>query len=63
MNEKEIKIINRLEEIIHNTVSNEFLVQLLELGADYLNLETISNYAKLNNLSYNGVKNAGLLLT
>jgi hypothetical protein len=37
--------------------SNESLVQLIELTGSYLNLKTIPDYAKENNLSYNGVKN------
>ena len=39
-----------------NGVSNEFLVQIIELAGSYLNLKTISAYAKENNMSYNGVK-------
>jgi len=31
-------------------------VQLIELCGNYLNLSTIPDYAKANNLSYNGVK-------
>tara|TARA_R110001606_G_scaffold203722_2_gene351810 strand:+ start:856 stop:1092 length:237 start_codon:yes stop_codon:yes gene_type:complete len=37
-------------------LSNDSLVQLIELGVSYLNLMTISNYAKVNKMSYNGVK-------
>lgn len=40
-----------------NEINNESLVQICELCGNYLNLKTISNYAKDNNLSYNGVKN------
>ena len=32
------------------------LVQLFERLNQYTNLETISSYAKRNNMSYNGVK-------
>lgn len=42
---------------LNNNISNEFLVQLIELAGNYLNLMTISDYAKENKLSYNGVKN------
>ena len=37
--------------------SQEFAVQICELAGSYLNLKTISDYAKQNKLSYNGVKN------
>ena len=37
--------------------SNDGLVRLIELAADYLNLKTIPKYAKENTMSYNGVKN------
>ncbi|MBN8565248.1 MAG: hypothetical protein J0M25_00750 [Flavobacteriales bacterium] len=37
-------------------LDNDSLVQIIELCGGYLNLETIPNYAKKNNLSYNGVK-------
>ena len=40
----------------NNELTNESLVQLIELSVDYLNLMTISDYAKLHNMSYNGVK-------
>lgn len=57
MTEKEIDIINRLGTYIHeNGMSNEALVQLIELSGSFLNLMTISDYAKANQLSYNGVK-------
>lgn len=38
-------------------VDNAGLVQIIEHIGGLLNLRTISNYAKENNLSYNGVKN------
>ena len=36
--------------------SNIALVQLIELSGGFLNLKTIPDYAKENNMSYNGVK-------
>ena len=36
--------------------SNEGLVQLIKLSGDYLNLMTIPEYAKVNNMSYPGVR-------
>ena len=38
-------------------LDNDSLVQIIELCGMYLNLHTISSYAKAHNLSYNGVKN------
>jgi hypothetical protein len=51
----------RLEYNLHKYVMqvdepNEFLVHLIELAGSYLNLQTISDYADSNNMSYNGVK-------
>ena len=37
-------------------LDNTSLVQLIELLGRYLNLKTISDYAKENGMSYNGVK-------
>jgi hypothetical protein len=38
-----------------NELSNNDLVQIIELCGRYLNLQTISDYAK-NGISYNGAK-------
>ena len=38
-------------------LNNDTLVQLIEQAGSYLNLKTIPDYAKENNMSYNGVKN------
>ncbi len=37
-------------------LDNEDLVQIIELAGSYLNIATISDYAKQNNISYNGAK-------
>jgi hypothetical protein len=37
-------------------LDNNTLVQLIEQAGNYLNLKTIPDYAKVNNISYNGVK-------
>ena len=37
-------------------LDDDSLVQIIELSAKYLNLKTISKYAKSNNMSYNGAK-------
>ena len=53
-------------ENINTLISNNFetgklnnsdLLQICELCGAYLNLKTISEYAKQNKMSYNGVKN------
>ena len=57
MTEKEEDIIIRLEKYIYTKgVSNDFLVQLFELAGTYADIQTISDYANENNMSYNGVK-------
>lgn len=45
------------EKFEKQELDNNSLVQLIELCGMYLNLQTISNYAKDNEMSYNGVKN------
>ena len=37
-------------------LNNNSLVQIIELAGQYLNLKTISDYAKANRISYNGAK-------
>lgn len=54
-------LINKIKEhlamrIENGELRNHELVQLIELIGSYLNIQTISNYAKENNLSYNGAK-------
>lgn len=52
-----LTLAQRLEKYIYeNEVSNEDLVQIIEVAGAYLNLRTISDYARDKNLSYNGVK-------
>jgi len=53
---------NKIADLIYESVnndqlSNQDLAQLIELCGSFLNLKTIPDYAKANNLSYNGVKN------
>lgn len=53
----EKNIINKLgESIQYGKWSNEGLVQLIELVGSFLNLQTIPDYCKYNNITYNGVK-------
>jgi hypothetical protein len=57
MTEKEMDIICRLvTHIQKGDVSNDFLVQLIELSGSFLNIKTRSEYAKENEISYNGAK-------
>jgi len=51
------KLLNFVSQKFENgELNNDSLVQLIELAGRYLNLKTISDYAKDNNMSYNGVK-------
>ena len=59
---KHIENTNKTKEFIYNKFSNNeldnnSLVQIIELCGMLLNLKSISEYAKENNMSYNGVKN------
>ena len=59
LSEEEQGMLDRFaEHAATKGVSNEFLVQLIELSGGYLNLQTIPNYAKSHHMSYNGVKKA-----
>ena len=44
------------KQLYEGKFDNKDLVQLIELAGDYLNLQTIPDYAKENNISYNGAK-------
>ena len=53
----EIDTINNIGNLVHrNKLSNECLVQLIELLGSYVNICTIPKYAKKHRLTYNGVK-------
>jgi hypothetical protein len=57
LNQIESDFLEKLHCLVQNNeLSNECLVQIIEQCGTYLNLQTISDYAKINNLSYNGVK-------
>ena len=45
------------EKTMNGELFNNDLVQLIEVAGAFLNLQTISDYAQSNNLSYNGAKN------
>lgn len=54
---KSIDIVHRIDELAFEGVfSNKEMVQIIELLGDYLNIQTISDYARNNDMSYNGVK-------
>ena len=40
-----------------NMLSNTDLIEIIEAAGSFLNLRTIADYAKQNNISYNGAKN------
>lgn len=44
------------EKFENGEINNTSIVQIIELCGAYLNLQTISNYAKKNGISYNGKK-------
>lgn len=51
------EIIDKISEgVINGNLTNNDLVQIIEQAGSYLNLATISDYAKNNNISYNGAK-------
>jgi hypothetical protein len=45
------------QRVKNGELNNDDLVQLIELTGSYLNLQTVADYAKKNNLSYNGARN------
>lgn len=55
---KSERIRERLFECIHNgMIETPDLVQIFEvIGNDYLNCQTLSNYARNKGISYNGAK-------
>jgi hypothetical protein len=55
--ERSAKIRERLFECIHNgEIEDEDLAKITEHCCKILNLQTISNFSKSENISYNGVK-------
>ena len=58
---KTIENTEKTKEFIYNKflndeLNNDSLVQIIELCGGLLNLKSISQYAKDNNISYNGAK-------
>jgi hypothetical protein len=59
-----INIVHRVDELAFNgLLKNDEMVQLIEVLGEYLNLKTISDYAKENKMSYNGVKHHRKIIT
>lgn len=52
-----------LDKFEKEELNNQSLVQIIELAGSFLNLKTISDYAKENKLSYNGVKKCRKIIT
>ena len=50
-------ILNIMKGMKQNMLSNTDLIEIIEAAGSFLNLRTILDYAKQNNISYNGVKN------
>ena len=42
--------------VTNDLISNNDLIQIIEQTGAFLNLQTISDYARQNKISYNGVK-------
>jgi hypothetical protein len=51
--DKLLKFVN--DKFMENELDNTSLVELIELAGGYLNLKTPAEYARANNLSYQGV--------
>lgn len=57
MTEKERVVLERFGKYITKKgVSNDFLLELIQLTGSFLNLQTIADYARAKHLSYQGVK-------
>ena len=63
MDLKEKLATNIIKGVQLNELSNSDLIELIELAGNFLNLQTITEYAKNNKLSYNGVKNYRNIVT
>lgn len=59
------KHLDKIEEYVYKTLCKDELniVQLFERLNVFANLKTISQYAKDNNKSYNGIKNHRKIIT
>ncbi|MEK0369720.1 MAG: hypothetical protein QQN55_00995 [Nitrosopumilus sp.] len=56
-NKHKVKIQEYISKVVmKSNLSNDDLVQIIELCGSFLNIKSIPDYAKENNISYNGVK-------
>ena len=54
MSENEIKSLQKLElKLYQSAMSQEYVLKVFSITADYLNVMTPSDYAKMNDVSYN----------
>lgn len=64
MTKKEETVLQRIEELTYKgEITNGCLVEIIELCGKYLNLETISNCAKREGKSYNGILKTRKIIT
>lgn len=50
-------LLNIYKGMENNMLSNDDLVQIIEQCGNFLNLQTVSDYARDHKISYNGAKN------
>ncbi len=63
LTKKEQIVIDRIEQLtFEGELSDDCLVQIIELCGKYLNLETIPNAAKRTGKSYNGIKKTSKII-
>ena len=64
MTEKENIVINKfIKYVTKNKVTKTFLVEIFKLSGYFLNIKTISDYSRENNLSYQGTKKCRNIIT
>lgn len=47
------------ERVSNNSITNDELVEIIELCGSYLNIKTVSSYAKHKGISYQGALKGG----
>lgn len=64
MTKKEEIVLQRIEELTYKgEITSDCLVKIIELCGQYLNLATISNCAKQEGKSYNGILKTRKIIT
>jgi len=57
MTEKERVTVEKFGNfVMRNNVSKTFLVEIFKLAGNFLNIQTISDYSRTHNISYQGTK-------